>query len=160
MKRLLLASMAVAALSGAAGITTAHAGPGWEFTSAGNSYSNGSWDFGVDFQVNTTVILTGLGYYADPNNGFVDSNPVALYDSSGQLLASAIVSNVNPLTGHFRYVTVAPVVLTPGIYQLDGVSNADNYTWDDVDFTTASAITYLGNYWYLNPPGATFQTRT
>ena len=150
----------VAALAIGAGSTAAQAGPAWEFTTAGNHFTNGSWDFGNDFQVLSTVTVTGLGYYADATSGFVDANQVALYDSSGVLLASATVDNTYPLVGHFRYVTVAPVTLAPGIYQVDGVSHGNNYTWNDAGFATDPAITYLNNYWYNNPASPTFQTAT
>lgn len=142
-RNLILSAVAVGMMSSAAVAT-----PLWEFTSAGNSFSNGSWDFGNNFQVKSTVTVTGLGYFADPNNGFVDANQVALYASTGTLLASATVDNTYPLFGHFRYVTISPVILTPGIYQIDGASHADNYTWNDPGFFTNPAIIYLGNNWH------------
>jgi Domain of unknown function (DUF4082)/PEP-CTERM motif len=145
-------------MAGALMVTNASAGPAWDFTSAGNSFSNGSWDFGNNFTVTSNVSVSGLGYYADPNNGFVDSNQVALYDSVGNLLASATVNNTYPEVGHFRYVTIAtPVTLVAGqTYQIDGVSHSDNYTWNDTGFVTAPAINYLGNIWQLGT-APTFQ---
>jgi len=129
-------------------VANASAGPAWDFTTAGNSFTNGSWDFGNKFRVNSDVTVTGLGYYADPSNGFVDANQVALYDSLGNLLASATVNNTYPLFGHFRFVTVGPVTLHAGqTYQVDGVSHSDNYTWNDAGFATDPSITYLGNTW-------------
>ncbi|MGH9408944.1 MAG: PEP-CTERM sorting domain-containing protein [Vicinamibacterales bacterium] len=130
---------------------TASAGPLWDFSAAGNSFTNGSWDFATPFEVNTAVTATGLGYYADPNNGFVDSNQVALYecadsacDSTGVLLASATVDNTYPLTGHFRYVTITPVDLLPGVsYEVAGVSHGDNYTWNDAGFSVDPDITLI-----------------
>jgi hypothetical protein len=124
---------------------------GWDFTSAGNSFSNGSWDFGASFLANTNVAVTGLGYYADPTTGSVASNPVNLYQCSaancvggtGTLLASAIVTNTYPEFGHFRFVTISPVNLVAGDwYQVDGVSNVQNYTWNDIGFSTDPDITY------------------
>lgn len=133
-----LALAAVVAGVALVGGSSAKAGPAWEFTSAGNSFSDGSWDFGAAFLVNTTVTASGLGYYADPNMGLVASNPVSLYQcvgtgtncigDSGTLLATADVTNLYPEVGHFRYVTIAPIVLTPGWYEVDGVSNVQNYT--------------------------------
>jgi len=131
-------------------VVSANAGPAWEFRSAGNSYNNNTWDFAAVFTVNSNVTVTGLGYYADPNNGQVDANPVALYscnsaacDSTGTLLASATVTNVYPLFDHFRYVTIPDVTLVPGqSYEVAGVSFADNYTWNDPGFSTDPAITY------------------
>lgn len=155
MKRFCKWVAAVAAVATLGLAPRANAGPAWEFTSAGNSYSDGSWDFGAAFYVNTTVTASGLGYYADPTTGMVASNPVALYacvggganciGSTGTLLASATVTNLYPESGHFRYVTITPVTLTPGWYEVDGVSNVQNYTWDDSGFTTDPAITYNPN---------------
>lgn len=132
---------------------TANAGPAWEFTTAGNSFSNGSWIFATAFTVNSDVTASGLGYYADPRNGFVDANQVALYQcdnlyctGTGTLLASATVTNIYPLTGHFRYVTIDPILLLAGFsYEVVGVSHSNNYTWNDPGFATDPAITIVGD---------------
>jgi hypothetical protein len=130
----------------------AQAGEAWDFTTPGTSFSNGSWDFGASFLMNTNVTATGLGYYADPTTGNVASNPVALYQCSnancvggtGTLIASATVTNIYPEYGHFRFVTITPVNLIAGDwYQVDGVSNVQNYTWNDPGFFTDPAITYV-----------------
>lgn len=129
----------------------ANANPLWEFTSAGNSFTNGSWTFATSFTVNKTVTVSGLGYYADPNSGQVAGNAVSLYQCSnsnctgtGSLLASANVTNAYPLLGHFRYVTISPFTLLAGTsYQVAGVSNNNNYTWNDPGFATDSAISLI-----------------
>jgi hypothetical protein len=129
----------------------AFADPGWEFTSPGNSFTDGQWDFATAFTVNTDVTLSGLGYYADPLTGNVDGNAVAFYQcadtaclTTGTLLASTTVANTYPLTGHFRYVTIAPIQLVAGVsYEVAGVSNVDNYTWNDPGFSVNSAISIL-----------------
>jgi hypothetical protein len=144
--------MTLLATLGALGLAaTAHADAGWEFTSAGNSFTNGTWDFATAFTVNQDSVLTGLGYYADPVTGNVDSNAVALYQcadaaclTTGTLLASATVINTYAIDGHFRYVTVTPVDLVAGqSYEVAGVSNSDNYTWNDRGFAVNPAITLL-----------------
>src|SRR5580700_3800067 len=101
-------TIAAAAALVAASASASHAGPAWEFTSAGTSFNNNTWDFGAIFTVNSPVTVSGLGYYADPNNGQVATNPVNLYGcadpacaTTGTLLASAIVTNAFPLQGHF-----------------------------------------------------------
>jgi PEP-CTERM motif-containing protein len=141
----------IAALTLAASTGVANAGPLWEFDSPGNSFTNGSWDFATSFLVNSDITATGLGYYADPTSGSVDDNPVALYKCSnadctgtGTLLASVIVDNTYALTGHFRYVTIAPILLEAGMsYQVAGVSASDNYTWNDPGFATDPAISLI-----------------
>ena len=132
---------------------TASAGPAWEFTSAGNSFNNNNWIFASAFNVLSDVTASGLGYYADPNNGFVNANHVALYEcdnvtctGTGNLLASATVDNTYPLTGHFRYVTIAPILLQAGhSYEVVGVSFGDNYTWNDPGFATDPNIVLVGD---------------
>jgi hypothetical protein len=146
----LLAASACAVLSiGLA--TSALADAGWEFTTPGNSFTNGQWDFATAFTANSNVTLSGLGYYADPQTGNVDGNAVAFYQcadtsclTTGTLLASTTVTDVFPLTGHFRYVTIAPINLIAGVsYEVAGVSNVDNYTWNDPGFTVNPAISIL-----------------
>ena len=143
----------LAALASASIATSAMAGAGWEFTSPGNSFTDGQWDFATAFTVSSNVTLSGLGYYADPKTGNADGNAVSFYQcnttdclTTGTLLASTTVTNEYPLTGHFRYVTIAPITLLAGMsYEVAGVSNVDNYTWDDPGFATDSAITILDN---------------
>lgn len=130
------------------------AGPAWEFTSPGNSYNNNYWDFAQAFTVNSNVTASGLGYYADPTTGLANGQAVALYqcadsacETTATLIASATVTNAYPLTGHFRYVTISPVNLIAGdSYEVAGVSNTANYTWDDPGFATDPAISLLPTY--------------
>ena len=146
----LLAAAAAAAMSVATG-SAALAAAGWEFTTPGNSFTNGQWDFATAFTANSAVTVSGLGYYADPVTGNADGNPVALYQcadaaclTTGTLLASANVTNIYALNGHFRYVTITPVTLVAGdSYEVAGVSNSDNYTWNDPGFTVDPALTIL-----------------
>ena len=145
-------SMYLALASAACLISTpAFAGSAWEFSTPGNSFTNGTWDFATAFTVNSDVVASGLGYYADPVTGNVDGNAVALYQcadvgclTTGTLIASAIVTNTYAINGHFRYVTIAPITLQAGFsYEVAGVSNSDNYTWADPGFATDPSITLL-----------------
>jgi hypothetical protein len=149
-RNLLLKAATIAGLTlGAASV--GQASPAWEFASAGNSFTNGQWDFATAFTVNNNVTVTGLGYYADPLTGNVDGNQVAFYQcadaaclTTGTLLAQTTVTNVFPLFDHFRYVTISPINLVAGTsYEVAGVSNLDNYTWNDPGFGTDPAITIL-----------------
>lgn len=147
---------ALVASVGIAAASSASAGALWEFERAGHSFTNNTWDFATSFRVGASdLTATGLGYYADPQTGQVHANPVALYKcdnadctGTGALIASAVVDNTYPITGHFRYVTIAPVTLEAGqSYQVAGVSSGDNYTWDDPGFATDPGISLiaLGN---------------
>ena len=156
-----LAFLAAATAAAVTIAAPAAAGPAWEFTAPGNSFSNGSWNFANKFTVLNTVTVSGLGWYADPNTGNVDSNPVALYRcdtagclTTGTLLAQVTVDNTYALQGHFRFVTVPSVALTPGEYLVAGVSDTNNYTWNDTGFTVDSNITYDDNRWFQTVAGA------
>ena len=151
MHRTRLVVAAVVASICLAAAPAANAGPLWEFTTAGNSYTNGSWIFATPFSVNSAATVTGLGYYADPFNGFVDANEVALYQcadaacsTTGTLIASATVTNIYPLTGHFRYVTIDPLALEVGVsYEVVGSSHGNNYTWNDTGFAVDPAVSLI-----------------
>jgi hypothetical protein len=162
-----LAAAVAIVVTGSASV--AHAAPGWEFTATdGNNYTDGVWDFATAFTANTKVIVSGLGYYADPITGNADGNQVALYrcadiacSTTATLLASATVTDTYPLSGHFRYVTISPITLIAGVsYEVAGVSNSNDYTWDDPGFTVNPAITLIGDAYgnttrwqSLNSPG-------
>jgi hypothetical protein len=149
--------IALLLLASASFATAANAGAAWDFTSSSNSYSDGNWNFANTFTANSALTVTGLGYYADPSTGLVNGDEVALFDLSGAQLASATVTNANPLTGHFRFVTITPFTLTAGqTYEIVGVSHSANYTWDDIGFATDPAITYTGNGWFQDPSAPTF----
>ncbi|WJG09879.1 PEP-CTERM sorting domain-containing protein [Aliiglaciecola sp. LCG003] len=133
--------------------SASHAAPIFSFDEPGNSFTNGSWDFALNFEVLNQVTVTGLGYYADPNTNAVDDNAVALYDSNQNLLASVVVTNTFDVFNFFRYVTITELVLDPGIYQVVGVSNGDNYTWDNVNHVFDSNIAYISNSWASDSDG-------
>lgn len=127
----------------------------WEFDEAAQSFSNGSWNFANSFTVLNSVTVSGLGWYADPNTGNVDANPVALYScdtagclTTGTLLAQVTVDNTYALQGHFRFVTIPELVLAPGEYLIGGVSDSNFYTWNNAGFTVNPNLTYNDNRWF------------
>jgi len=144
-------SFAGAVLSLAGLASAAQAGPAWEFTTVGDSFTTGTWDFATAFTVNSPLTVSGLGYFANAVTGNVDGNPVAFYQcndaaclTTGALLASANVTNIYPLTGHFRYVTIPEITLVPGTsYEVAGVSSTDNFVFNDIGYFENPAITVL-----------------
>lgn len=131
----------------------ASAGPIYEFDTPGNSYTNGSWKFALNFRVLNSITVTGLGYYADPVGGSVDNNAVALFDSQQNLLASVTVTNQYPIYDLFRYVTISQLILGPGVYQIVGVSRGDNYTWNNINHSFDPQIEYVSNSWVSDSDG-------
>jgi hypothetical protein len=85
--------------------------------------SDGPWTLGFNFVANASVSMTGLGAFDADHDGFVASHDVGLWDSSGNLLASATVGSGDTLIGDFRYVKVAPVALTAGNTYYVGANN-------------------------------------
>lgn len=162
MRHFLLATSIAVAAAAAGGAQAATVGPAWTFTAIGRINNNNDWTFAVNFEVLRPVTVTGLGYFADPTTSAVDANPVALFacdspacDTTGTLLASAVVDNSFPVTDFFRFVTIAPVNLAPGFYQVGGISRGDNYTWNTVGFATNPDIRYVANTWVLTSGAAT-----
>lgn len=118
----------------------------FEFASSTNSFTNGSWNFGINFEVLNTVTVTGLGYYEGPI--FVP-HQVALFDSSGTQLAISSIDSTDAVMGHFRYHAVNSFALGAGSYQLVGVSQDDLYTWDGTGFIVDPNLSFTGNQWQL-----------
>lgn len=155
MRNLLLAAAAALALA-AGSAQAAVSGPAWSFTSVNINFNNNDWNFANNFEVLNPVTVTGLGYYADPGTGAVNTNPVSLFacdapgcNTTGTLLASAIVDNTYPLTNLFRFVTIPALNILPGFYQVAGISRGDNYTWNTNGFQTNPDIRYITNTWQL-----------
>jgi hypothetical protein len=125
--------------------------PAWEFTSPGNSYSNGIWLFATAFTANTDVVVSRLGYFVDPATRSLNPSPTALYEcadagclTTATLLTSTIVDTTGTLVGHFRYAAIAPVTLEAGkSYEVAGISNGNLYTWDDAGYRDDPAVTRL-----------------
>lgn len=137
------AALVAAAAAPAAAVTT----PAWEFTGPVTGFSNNAWNFGTRFTAQSFRV-TALGYFDANQDGFSSDHEVALYDASGTLLRSATVTSAAALIGNFRYVNVAPLVLT-GTSQIQATSGTDNYTWNTTNFATASGVALVGNYWEL-----------
>lgn len=81
----------------------------FEFDSAPTSLEN-SASLGFQFTTSAALAVTGLGYYDDGGDGLLTAHRVGIFDASGTLIVAATVSagTVNPLVGHFRYVSIAP----------------------------------------------------
>jgi hypothetical protein len=115
-------------------------------------FTNGSWAFGEIFTVGPLPItVLSLGVYDAGGNGFVSGSiPVGLYrESDGALLVSTTVSSTDTLLAGFRYKTITPIVLQPGVqYRVVGVSLSDQYNID-FNFTVRPDITRIG-YGYVS----------
>jgi hypothetical protein len=93
------------------------AGLGVDFPSAPvNIFNpNNDYNLGYEFQANTNVTVTGLGTF---DNGsianFPSSQLVGLWDSNGNLLASALTGTNSTQVGLWAFTSIAPITLIAG----------------------------------------------
>ena len=87
---------------------------------------NGDWTLGYEFIPDEDINLFSLGFFDDGANGLADAHQVGVWDSAGNLIVSATVDSSDPLTGKFRYTSVAPVTLTGGETYIIGGYNYVN----------------------------------
>jgi hypothetical protein len=119
----------------------------------GGSKSGGNGDtVGWAFTLSSPVLLTDLGLW-DPNGGtgLNDSHLVTVWTSTGTQVPGAqttIPSGPGPETAGFRYVSIAPVLLSAGSYTIGAFypGNAfDAVSFSASTITTASGVTYNGS---------------
>lgn len=125
---------------------------GLDFIGQPNSFDANVWNLGYKFQVNNAVTVTGLG---NLDYGSVSNLPgpqmVGLWNSSGQLLASATVGAGSTQIGKWAFTSIAPVSLTVGSDYIVGAQGGGNYAGEtpvavDPDITYLQDMyTYLGS---------------
>jgi hypothetical protein len=123
-------------------------------TSSAGSAINNNQTVGWEFDVLSSVTVTGLGWYDQGLNGLADSHEVGIWNSTGTtLLTSALVAagTTDPLDGLFRTVGITPIVLSPGEYIVGGENFADNpeQLAFDVPPTTDPRISFVGGEYSL-----------
>ena len=112
--------------------------------------------FGWSFTLNKAITLTDLGLW-DGNNqdpfaatgdGFASSHPVSIWTSAGTLITTATLSagKSGTLDNGFRFVSVAPIVLQPGDYEIGAYfSTFDDWSAAEVNgLSLASPFVYTG----------------
>jgi hypothetical protein len=72
--------------------------------------------FGNVFTPARDIIIDSLGIFDYGEDGLGESHEVGIFESSGTLLASAVVpaGTVSPLDNHFRYTDIVPTRLEAG----------------------------------------------
>lgn len=119
----------------------------FSYDSASTIFRNNTWIFGIDFQVNSDISVTKLGYFDDNGDGFLSSHPVGIFNSSGTLLTSTTVESSDTLeANNFRYANTSPVTLSAGnTYRVVGANLDDQYTFNLTNFSTPSEINYISD---------------
>ena len=97
-------------------------------TATASSASNFNQTVGWEFDVVSTTSVTGLGWYDQGADGLQLAHTVGIWDSIGNLLASAIVGQgtTDPLDGLFRTAAITPILLAPGTYVVGGQNFSSN----------------------------------
>jgi hypothetical protein len=84
---------------------------------------------GYDFAVGSAPLLvTSLGLWDQNQDGFTNGHTLGLWDNAGNLLATAAIlpGTVDPLSGEFRYATLATsVTLMAGTTYVLGATYVD-----------------------------------
>jgi len=91
---------------------------------------NGSWTLGYQFFTDVDVDVLSLGFFDSGADGLSSAHDVGIWDTAGNLLVMANVDNTDPLTGKFRYTSIAPIQLSAGT----------NYIIGGFDYTSDAAI--------------------
>jgi hypothetical protein len=92
---------------------------------------SGPWNLGLDFTVNTAGYVNKMGAYDSGLDGFSGTVPVAIYYVSGfgalngtQVPGTVVNLAGSPtdVSGSSRFVSITPVLLTPGVYSVVGAN--------------------------------------
>jgi Domain of unknown function (DUF4082)/PEP-CTERM motif len=97
---------------------------GYEYATEANN-TGGQLTIGAMFHTNSGISIDalGLGAFVGP---ITYDHAVGLWDSTGHLLASTIVTTSDPLVGHFQFHALAsPVQLAAGVDFVVGAQNAN-----------------------------------
>jgi hypothetical protein len=107
---------------------------------------------GCQFSVNAPIVVDGLGIFDVNPAGLNASHPVGLWDSSGNLLAQAIVGNANTVVssasaaGDWLFADIAPIVLQPGVYVTGAYfASSGEKVMLNATIATAPQITFLAS---------------
>jgi hypothetical protein len=117
--------------------------PGVTIPGAGIDFGTSYWDLGFEFQANGYVSVTGLGNFdlGSPSN-LPQPQQVGLWDSQGNLLASAYVTSSSTQIGQFAFTSITPFALTAGNDYIVGGQGGADYTGME-PINVAPQITYV-----------------
>ncbi|OJW22004.1 MAG: hypothetical protein BGO49_14565 [Planctomycetales bacterium 71-10] len=107
---------------------------------------NSSTTLGWTFTAESAVRVAALGYFDEAGDGLAEAHEVGIFDAGGTLLVSATVPSGagGSLADGFRYVAIAPFVLSAGTYTIGGAIGAaasDPVAYNVSGLASASPIT-------------------
>jgi hypothetical protein len=118
-----LAAMALVSVIALAGFPDHTRAAVIELTSVGFEFDGSPWTLGWRFAVHEPVFAHALGVYDSGQDGLADSARVGLWLAAGgdPLVQAVIPAGADAvLDGFFRFVPIAPTLLTPGIEYVIG----------------------------------------
>ncbi|WP_395138421.1 DUF4082 domain-containing protein [Armatimonas sp.] len=139
-----------------------------DFTSSGSNTAATTSTRGYEFNITSSVTVTGLSFFDLGSDGLAQAHDVGLWDSSGTLLASVNVPSgtTAPLdsSGKFRFVTLGSSVTLPvaTAYRVGAVfvaGSPDQQFISQVGLTNAPGVSYVQGAFINNGVNAlTFPT--
>jgi hypothetical protein len=141
----------VAATALLASIGAANATPelGLDFTGTPTVFGSSEWNLGYAFTANSNITVAALG---NMDFGALTSlsqpQQVGLWDSSGNLLASAFVGAGSMQVGEWAFTSITPVLLTAGQTYLVGGQGGASYA-GELPVSVDPNITYVGSRFFF-----------
>jgi len=122
------------------------------FTGVTANLNNGySWSLGWQFTTNVPIAVDALGYYnasltggdTSFQDGTCNCGEVGIYDTSGDLLASATVTSADPVNGFFNWAAIPVLDLPAGqTYYVVAETGPSDYTFYTTGFSVSPDITF------------------
>ncbi len=106
---------------------------------------------GWEFDVTRPITIDALGYYDLNGDGLLNSYPVGIWTTDGELLATATIAagTNSTLIDSFRFEAIHPIKLTPGSYVIGAVANTSSFSDDRLvdlaTITTGDRVVYVRN---------------
>jgi len=124
---------------------------------------SGPVNLGMVFTANSNITVDALGYFDifDSYGIIVAPATVAIYDSSGNLLSSTVVSPGSPVVDGYFYQAITPINLTAGNqYTVDEFSSDGNWAYSfGAPLTTAPILLITTLTMFLQAAWSSQRTR-
>lgn len=103
--------------------------------------ANSPVNLGLVFTADTTFSVDALGIFEQSN--LTSSETVAIYNSTGTLLTSAVVTLGDPLVGGYLFQSITPITLTSGNqYTVDAFVGPNDWSYGSTPPTANADVTY------------------
>jgi hypothetical protein len=110
---------------------------------------NPPFTLGYEFYAYNTTTVDALGLYDGGGDGLTNSHAIGIWNASGDLLASTVVSSgtSDPLVSDFRYADITPLTLSAGNYYSIGAvftQGDESLIYGGDDISAVPAVAYVG----------------